>query len=121
MVGGRVSFSDTTVSMSKIRVQFYGKVAPAACTQSTFRLGKVKTSVDQSAQLISRWIKMGTLLCRQMARVHPGVSFAHFFLLSFFFERKNPTSCDCTEIRTHVPTSEGFEVTYRTTGATISR
>ena len=24
---------------------------------------------------------------------------------------KNPSSCDCTEIRTHVPTSEGFEVT----------
>ena len=24
--------------------------------------------------------------------------------------RKNPSSCDCTEIRTHVPTSEGFEV-----------
>ena len=33
----------------------------------------------------------------------------------FFFggggRRKNPGSCDCTEIRTHVPTSEGFEVT----------
>ena len=25
-------------------------------------------------------------------------------------ERKNPSSCDCTGIRTHVPTSEGFEV-----------
>ena len=24
--------------------------------------------------------------------------------------RKNPSSCDCTDIRTHVPTSEGFEV-----------
>ena len=29
---------------------------------------------------------------------------------------KNPSSCDCTEIRTHVPTSEGFEVTNWTTG-----
>ena len=29
----------------------------------------------------------------------------------FFFVRKNPNSCDDTEIRTHVPTSEGFEVT----------
>ena len=28
-----------------------------------------------------------------------------------FGVRKNPTLCDCTEIRTHVPTSEGFEVT----------
>ena len=34
------------------------------------------------------------------------------------FERKNPRSCDCTETRTHVPTSEGFEVTNWTTGAT---
>ena len=25
--------------------------------------------------------------------------------------RKNPSSCDCTETRTHVPTSEAFEVT----------
>ena len=24
--------------------------------------------------------------------------------------RENPSSCDCAEIRTHVPTSEGFEV-----------
>ena len=23
---------------------------------------------------------------------------------------KNPSSCDCTEIRAHIPTSEGFEV-----------
>ena len=29
----------------------------------------------------------------------------------FFFVRKNPRSCDCTGIQTHVPTSEGFEVT----------
>ena len=75
MAGGRVSFSDTTGYMSEIRVQFCGKVAPAGCTWSIFRLGRVKTSVDQSAQLISSWIKMGTLLCRQMTRVHPVVSF----------------------------------------------
>ena len=54
--GGRVSFSDTTGPMPKIRVQFCGKVAPAGCTQSIFRLGRVKSSVDQSAQLISRWM-----------------------------------------------------------------
>ena len=33
------------------------------------------------------------------------------FIYLFIFVRKNPRSCDCTEIRTHVPTSEGFEVT----------
>ena len=27
------------------------------------------------------------------------------------FVRKHPSSCDCTEFRTHVPTSEGFEIT----------
>ena len=26
----------------------------------------------------------------------------------FFLARKNPSSCNCTEIRTHVPTPEGF-------------
>ena len=76
MAGGRVSFSDTTGYMSKIRVpQFYGKIAAAGCTQPIFRLGRGKTSVDQSAQLIPRWMKMGILLCRQMTRVHPVVSF----------------------------------------------
>ena len=32
IAGGRVSFSDTTGYMSKTRVQFCGKVAPAGCT-----------------------------------------------------------------------------------------
>ena len=36
----------------------------------------------------------------------------HFlFFIFYFFVRKNPSLCDDTEIRTHVPTSEGFEVT----------
>ena len=77
--GGRVSFSDKTGYMSKLRVQFCGKVASAGCTQHIFRLGRVKTCVDQSAQLISRWMKMGTLLYRQMTRVHLVVSFTLIF------------------------------------------
>ena len=32
------------------------------------------------------------------------------FFIFYFSVRKDPSSCDCTEIRTHVPTSEGFEV-----------
>ena len=31
---------------------------------------------------------------------------------------KNPSSCDCTVIRTHTPTSKGVEVNNGTTGAT---
>ena len=50
--GGRVSFSDTTGYLSKIRVQFRKKVAIVGCTQAISRLGRVKTSVDQSAALI---------------------------------------------------------------------
>ena len=34
------------------------------------------------------------------------------------YVRENPCSCDCAEIRTRVPTSEGFEVTNLTTGTT---
>ena len=56
MAGGRVLFSDTTGYMSRIRVQFCGKVAPAGCTEYIFLLGRVKTCVDQSPQLISRWM-----------------------------------------------------------------
>ena len=46
--------------------------------------------------------------------------FVYFLFLLFFCEEKsrNPSSCYDTEIRTHVPTSEGFEVTNSTTGAT---
>ena len=32
------------------------------------------------------------------------------FIYLFVFVRKNPSSCDCTAVRTHVPTWEGFEV-----------
>ena len=52
MAGGRVSFSDTTGYMSKIRVQFLKKVAFVGYNQAIFRLGRVKTSVDQSVALI---------------------------------------------------------------------
>ena len=34
------------------------------------------------------------------------------FFCFCFFVRKNLSSCDCTEIQTHVPTSEGLEVTH---------
>ena len=32
--------------------------------------------------------------------------------------RKNPSSCDCAKIRTHVPTSEGFELRIEPPGRT---
>ena len=35
----------------------------------------------------------------------------HLGIFYLFIVRKNPSSCDDIEIRTHVPTSEGFEVT----------
>ena len=37
--------------------------------------------------------------------------YIYIYIEYFFFVRKNPSSCDCTYIRTHVPMSEGFEVT----------
>ena len=49
--------------------------------------------------------------------VHPRINrsplaWHDFFRFIFIlFWRRNLSSCDCTEIRTHVPTSEGFEVT----------
>ena len=41
--------------------------------------------------------------------------FPYIYIYYFFL---NPSSCDDTEVRTHVPTSEDFAVTNRTTGAT---
>ena len=40
-----------------------------------------------------------------------------YIYIYMFLVRKSSSSCDCTRIRTHVPTSEGFEVTNCTTGA----
>ena len=69
---------------NRVHVQNQGAVlrksSPRGCTQPIFRLGRVKTSVDQSAQLISRRMKMGTLLCRLITRVHPVVSFTLLLL-----------------------------------------
>ena len=39
-------------------------------------------------------------------RIQPSLSLAYPVLVG----RKNLSSCDCTEIRTHVPTSEDLEV-----------
>ena len=44
-------------------------------------------------------------------RVNRSPCWALFFIFYFLF-----SSCDCTEIRTHIPKSEGFEVTNWTTG-----
>ena len=44
-------------------------------------------------------------------RFHRSLLVGHFIhFLHFFLVRKNPSSCDDTEIRSHIPTSEGFEV-----------
>ena len=104
MADGRVLFFDTTGYMFKIRMQFCGKLAPARCTQHIFRLGRVKTCVDQTAQLISRWMKMGTLLCRQMIRVHPILSFtliSTLFLFCFVW-------CPCMAVNASVQYNGGL-------------
>ena len=40
-----------------------------------------------------------------------GHDFYGTFYFLFFVRKNNSSSCDCTEIQTHVPTPEGFEVT----------
>ena len=57
--------------------------------------------------LVDREVELFFCVCSPLLLV------GHFYYLLFlFFSEENPSSCDCTEIRTHVPTSEeGFEVT----------
>ena len=64
----------------KIGVQFWGKVDVAGYTPPFFGHGRVKVGVDQSAVSVSRCKKVGTPLCRFLARVYPVVSFTHFSL-----------------------------------------
>ena len=40
-----------------------------------------------------------------------GMIFIFIFYFILLFVRKNPSLCDCSEIRTHLPKSEGFELT----------
>ena len=54
-----------------------------------------------------------TLCTRELIVLHLLLGMIFFFVCV----RKSPDSWDCTETRTHVPTSEGFEVTNCTTGA----
>ena len=64
--------------------------------------------IQPSLSLVDREVKF--LCTHELFVLHLlGISFYFFFF--FFFVRKNPSSCNCIEIRTHVPTSEGFEVT----------
>ena len=44
------------------------------------------------------------------SRIHPSLSLVDRSPLVLHDVRKNRSSYDCAEIRTHVPTSEGFEV-----------
>ena len=58
-----------------------------------------------------------SLVNREVDSVYLRISLIVLHLLGifiyFFIVRKNPSSCDCTGIRTHVPMSEGFEATER--------
>ena len=82
---------------------------PSAVLAITFLARKVQPFLS----LVDREVKF--LCTNELIILHLLGTF--FF---FFFFRKNPSSCDCTGIQTQVPTSEGFEVTNLTTGASGS-
>ena len=50
-------------------------------------------------------------ICDDHTYIHTIIHTCLLSIFFFFFARKNPSSCDYTEIRTHVPTSEDFLVT----------
>ena len=72
---------------------------PSAVLVLIFLAGRIElflSLVDREVELCLRSLLVGHSYCL-------------FFI--FYLVRKSPSSCYDTEIRTHVPTSEGFEVT----------
>ena len=93
--------------------------APAGVTQEEGHTGFLRLpSVVLAFVFIAKWIQPFLSLVNSVKSnfVYPRINCSpllvgyDFYLFISLFVRKNPTSCDCTEIRTHVPTSEGFEV-----------
>ena len=64
------------------------------------------------------WQPWSRVLCTYQLLIVPHLLGMIFYVFILFFVTKNPTSCDCNEIRTHVATTEGFEVINWTTGTT---
>ena len=75
MAGGRVSFSDTTGYLSKIRVHFFFLSSLRGVHPGDFPSRQGENERRPISCAHSSWIKRITLLCRKMARVHPVVSF----------------------------------------------
>ena len=79
MAGGRVSFSDTTGYLSKIRV--LKKSSHRGVHPSHFPPREGENERRPISCAHSSWIKRSTLLCRKMTWVHPVVSFPLFLML----------------------------------------
>ena len=61
-----------------------------------------------SREVFSRYFPSSTV---KSNFVHQRINHSPLVGHLLFYVKKNPKSCDSTGIRTHVPTSEGFEVT----------
>ena len=84
----------------RLRSEFGFLHLPSAMLASTFLAKRIQPFLS--------------LIDREVEFRPPLVGYFYFIFILFYlfiFVRKNPRPCDCTEIRTHVPTSEGLEVT----------
>ena len=77
---------------------------PSAALALIFMASRIQPSlplVDRKSNLHSVYLRINVLHLM-------GVTFLFFIL---FLVRKNPTSWDCTDVRTRVPRLGGFEIT----------
>ena len=77
------------------------------------RLPSAELSLFFLARRIQPFLSLVEPRSRTLCTINSDLIVLHLMdiFFFFFFVRKNPSSCDDTEIRTLVPTSEGFEAT----------
>ena len=80
--------------------------APAEDTQEEGPTGFLPRRIQPSLSLVDREVYFFVTTNKSFS-----TCWAWFLFMYLVFARKSPSLCDCTEIRTDVPTSEGFEVT----------
>ena len=82
---------------------------PSSCSACLNFYREKDSAVDRNAEVSAS-------TNQSLSHSHSSILLLLLFIY-LFWGGGNPRSYDCTEIQTHVPTSEGFEVTTGATGA----
>ena len=81
-------------------------------TSAVLALVFLARRIQPFLSLVDREVECCLLINRSTLVGHIwAYTYIYIYIYIYILVRKNPRLCDCTEIRTHVPTTQGFEVT----------